>query len=164
MKGKSEKIKHERNTQSLQRIPLRSSCRSFMPFVLIVFSLLSLACGANDGILRSGKETPTQVNTGPEKTPIARDIEAMQTAGFSFIYVLRRRDGGLIDAGDRGVIRLNTAETNRRVVGDEERAVVIGSKFQLEAKNIKALYDRFAVEDYSQPPAAAANINANANK
>ena len=88
----------------------------------------------------------------------------MQTAGFNFIYVLRRKDGGLIDAGDRGVIRLNTAETNRRVVGDEDRAVVIGSKFQLDAKNIKALYDHFAVGNYSQPPAAAANVNANSNK
>lgn len=129
--------------------------------ILLLLAVFAAGCGANDNILRSGKETPAQANTGPEKTPIAKDIEAMQTAGFGFIYVLRRKDGGLIDAGDRGVIRLNTAETNRRVVGDEERAVVIGSKFQLDAKNTKALYDHFAVENYSPP---VANTNANSNK
>ena len=161
MNGKSEKIKRKGHKGKTRRTQRRALCLPFVSFALMVFSLLSLACGANDNILRSGKETPTQVNTRPEKTPIAKDIEAMQTAGFSFIYVLRRRDGGLIDAGDRGVIRLNTAETNRRVVGDEERAVVIGSKFQLEAKNTKALYDHFAVENYSPP---VANTNANSNK
>ncbi len=122
------------------------------------------ACGANEGILKSGKETPAPSNIESEKTPIAKDIEAMQTAGFSFIFVLRRKDGGTIDAEDRGVIKLNTADANRRVAADDNKAFIIGSNFQIPPKNLATLYDRFAVENYSQVPAPIAKPEANAKK
>ena len=122
-----------------------------------------MGCGANDNILRSGKDTP-QANTGSEKTPFARDLDAVRTADFSFIYVLRRKDGGKIGAEDRGVIKLNTDGIPRRVAADDDKAFILGSNFQLPPKNMMALYDRFAVENYSPPPAMAANTNANTGK
>ncbi|MEP6789238.1 MAG: hypothetical protein ABJB40_12445, partial [Acidobacteriota bacterium] len=70
----------------------------------ILFFLLVTAfgsgCGANDSILRSGKETPAPADANSQKTPIIKDIESMKTAGFTFIYVVRRKDGGVIDAAD----------------------------------------------------------------
>ena len=86
----------------------------------------------------------------------------MRTAGFTFVYVLRRKDGGVIDAEDRGVIKLNTDGIPRRVAADEDRAFILGSNFPVPPKNLMALYARFAVENYSDPPAA--NTNANAKK
>jgi len=121
-------------------------------------------CGANSTVLRSGKETPTESNAAGAVSSFATDLESMRTAKFSVILVLRRRDGGPIDGEDRGVIRLQTTDVNRRVASDDDRAFLIGSNFQLLPANMKALYDRFVVEDYSPPAVANTNASANVNK
>ena len=100
----------------------------------------------------------------PQKRAFEEDMDAMRTAGFAFIYVLRRKDGGKIDAEDRGVIKLQTVDTNRRVATDEDRAFIVGSNYQLPPQNLTALYQRFAVETYAAPPVEAANTTANSNK
>ena len=126
--------------------------------LLAVCGLLS-ACGANENILKSGKESP-QANV-ENKTPFAQELEAMRTADFSFIYVLRRKDGGKIDAEDRGVIKVQTSLANRRVAADDDKAFIIGSNTQLPPQNMMVLYDRFAVENYSPPPPPNSNTNVN---
>lgn len=130
---------------------------------LTVFLVLSAACGANDGILKSGKETPTSSNAQPTKSAFEEDLGSMRTADFSYVYVLRRKDGGKIDAEGRGVIKAQTADANRRMSSDDEKAFIIGTNTQIPPKNMMALYKHFAVEDYSPPPPVA-NTNANANK
>src|SRR5574339_78041 len=99
--------------------------------IAAVLSFFAAACGANEGVLRSGRETPVQRNSEsqPVKSSIERDIDEMRTAGFTYIYVLRRKDGQKLDAEDRGVIRQQTTDTNRRVMSDEGRAVVIGTNY-----------------------------------
>ncbi|MEP6788862.1 MAG: hypothetical protein ABJB40_10555, partial [Acidobacteriota bacterium] len=97
-------------------------------------------------------------------TPIIKDIESMKTAGFTFIYVVRRKDGGVIDAADRGVIKLNTDNVNRRVAAEDDRAFVLGSNFELPEKNFNALNSHFALENFSIPPGPPVNANVNANK
>ena len=127
------------------------------------FLVLTIAgCGANDGILKSGKETP-QANA-ETKTPFAKDLEAMQTADFQFVFVLRRKDGGVLDAEDRGVIRLHTTLANRRVAADDDKAFIIGSNNAIPPPNMLALLQRFAIENYSKPQPANTNANANSNK
>jgi len=123
---------------------------------------LAAGCGANENILRSGKETPTQANVEVKRPAFAEDLEAMKTAGFSYVYVLRRKDGGQIDAEDKKVIKANTEGVNRRVAADEYRAFLVGSNFQIPPKNMRELYEHFAIENYS-PPEQSANVNANAN-
>ena len=94
----------------------------------------------------------------------------MHTAGFTFVYVLRRKDGGSLDAEDRSVIKLQTDDANRRVAADDGRAFLVGSNFQIPAKNMTALYGRFAIEDLSpstvdhSPSPAVANTNAKISK
>lgn len=132
--------------------------------LVLIFVLLASACGANESILRSGKETPAPSDANSEKTPFAKDLEAVQTADFTFVYVLRRKDGGTIDAEDKGVIKLNTDGIPRRVAADENRAFILGSNAPIPPKNLMALYDRFAVENYSQAPTDAVNTNANTKK
>ncbi|MBP9664336.1 MAG: hypothetical protein KBD94_06905 [Pyrinomonadaceae bacterium] len=127
-----------------------------------VIGIFCAGCGANESVLKSGRETPVQANVEPAKTTIETDIEAMRTAGFTFIYVLRRKDGQKLDAEDRGVLRLQTADANRRVTSDEDKAVVIGSNYAVPPKNMFVLFDRFAVENYS-PPLLPADANAPAN-
>ena len=147
-------------TKKTRRGEKEKGRRGAMSFLFLFFLALIVAgCGANEGILKSGKETPAQANVESGKTPFASDLEAMRTAGFSFVYVLRRKDSERIDAEDRSVIKLNTADANRRVAADEDRAVIVGSNFQIPAKNMSALYARFAIDNYSQQPAA--NISTN---
>lgn len=75
-----------------------------------------------------------------------------------------------MDAGDRAVIREQTAETNRRVLADDGRAVIIGTNFQVAETKMKVLSDLFAVEgDFAAaidhtPPADNANVAGNANR
>jgi len=139
--------------------------RLTIPLSFIAFlTLFGTGCGANETILRSGKETLTQTNTANEKTAFVKDLEAMRTAGFTFIYVVRRKDNGIIDTEDVGVIRLNTVETNRRVKADNDRAVIIGSNKQVPADNLDVLNDRFLVENYSDTPIVNEKVNVNSNK
>lgn len=117
---------------------------------------LMAACGANDSILRSGKgDGNAQSNSAASaKSSFEEDIEAMRTANFSFIYVLRRKDGGVIDPEDKSVIRTQTTQANRRVSTDNGKAVIVGSNFQLAPQNMELIGQRFAVENYSPAPAA----------
>ncbi len=131
--------------------------------LLFLLSGLFTGCGANEGILLSGKETPSQINAASEKPAFTKDLEAMRTAGFTFIYVLRRKDGGTLDTDDINVIKQHTVDTNRRVKSDNDRAVIIGSNYQLLENDLAALYDRFAVEIYSDEPPVSTNVNTNSN-
>lgn len=128
--------------------------------------LTALSCGANENILKSGNETSIQTNstTINEPATFANDLAAMQTAGFSFIYELRRRDEETIDSEDVRVIKQLTVDTNRRVKTDNDRAVLIGSNFELPKENLAGLNRRFLVEDHSQPPVEEAKTDANLNK
>ena len=135
--------------------------------LLVSSGLLMAGCGANDKILQSGKDANPQSGPASTKSTLESDIEAMRTANFSFIYVLRRKDGGVIDPEDKSVIRLQTTQANRRVSSDDGKAVIVGSNFQIPAQSMAAIYQRFAVENYSPVPAApieplpAQNQNAN---
>lgn len=131
---------------------------------LLAFVLFVAACGANEGILKSGKADPSSTNAGPVLTTVEKDIGDMQTADFRFIYVLRRKDGGSIDAEDRGIIKLQTVDVNRRISSDNGKAFVVGSNTQIPAARMAALFDRFAVENYSPPPEVDSNSDVNANK
>lgn len=127
---------------------------------LFFLNLLGSGCGPNEGVLKSGKETP-QANAASDKSPFEQDLDAMRNADFIYVYVLRRKDGGMIGAEDRGVIKLHTSLANRRVSSDDDKAFIIGSNTPLPPPNLMALYDRFAVENYSQPPPANTNVNSN---
>lgn len=133
-------------------------------FFTIVFllAILFTACGPNESILQSGTNTATASNTTPSVPTVESDLADMRTADFAFIYVLRRKDGGEMDAEDRKTIRQETGDANRRISSDNGRAFLIGSNVLLSTQNMTILKERFAVEDFSPPPAA--NSNATANK
>lgn len=114
--------------------------------------LFGIGCGANEGVLKSGKETPPQASTAPVRITFANELEEFRTADFRYIYVLRRKDGGEIKGEDRSVIKLNTDGANRRVSADDGKAFIIGTNNSIPPKNIAALYEHFAVENFS--PAA----------
>lgn len=134
-------------------------------YILVSASLLFWnGCGANEGVLKSGKETPPQTSSPPGRATFASELEEFRTADFRYIYVLRRKDGSQIDAEDRSVIKLNTEGANRRVSADLGKAFIIGTNNAIPPKNITAIYERFAVENYSSVAETNANTNAKTAK
>lgn len=128
----------------------------------IAAAVLFAACGANETILKSGKETPASGNSAaPAVSSFDKDLEGVRNADFRWVYVLRRKDGGVINAEDRGVIKINTTEANRRVSSDDDKAFIIGTNTPLTPSSMLNLYGRFAVEDRSPQPTPA---DTNANK
>ncbi len=96
------KMKSSRAEPDAGKSLVRMSC---IAVFLLLSSIFNLACGANQNILRSGKETPNQTRSEYDKPTAATEVEAMQTAGFAFIYVLRRKDGAALVAEDRSLIK-----------------------------------------------------------
>ena len=130
---------------------------------IVLACLLAAACGPDDRILKSGKETPAPSNVEASRSTFEKELDDIRSANFTFIYVLRRKDGQKLDAEDRSVIRLQTVDMNRRVTADDDKAVIIGSNYQMPPKNMVTLLERFAVENYSQP-LPPANANSTVNK
>ncbi|MEP6946482.1 MAG: hypothetical protein ABJA02_11240 [Acidobacteriota bacterium] len=131
-------------------------------FAMVIVAAFA-ACGANDGILRSGKPDANAANVTPVLSSADRAVADMRTASFTAIFVVRRKDGGTMDAEDRGVIRIQTSDANRRIGTDDDKAFVIGSNHPIAAEKMAALSVRFAIEDLSPPapaePANTANVN-----
>jgi len=129
--------------------------------LLLSLSVLAGACSANQGLLQGSTNAS---NAPTPKSQFEQDMDGMQAAGFAYILVLRRKDGGKMDAEDRGFIKQQTVDTKRRVSTDDDKAFLIGSSTPLPPQNTTALYTRFAVESYSAPPEPNTNSTVNSNK
>ena len=149
------------STIKRRKVERRSKGAGLAIAAFLLWSLVS-ACGPNEGVLRSGKSDAASTNSTPTRSTIETDIEDMRTADLTYVYVLRRKDGGDIDSEDRGMIKIQTDGVNRRVSSDNGKAFVLGSKSAISADKMRALYDRFAVENYSQPESLIVNGNVNA--
>ena len=143
--------------------PVRRTSAKYIP--LLILALVCLAC-ANQTILNSSepKREPIPPSEQP-KDSFERALRGVQSGDFTYILVFRRKDGGAFDTEDKRFVKANTpAETNQFVLTDEDRAVIAGSNFPFPPENIKALGDRFNIEDYSKPEAKESNKNTNEAK
>ena len=132
---------------------------------VLVFAVLAGACSPNQRIVESNGQWSNAEANRPAATPVQssleKDIESMRTADFVFIYVIRRKDGRLLDNEDKKFASaVIPGEMNRRTVADEGRAILIGSNFRMPDDSRKLVEERFAVEDLSREPSS---VNANAN-
>ncbi len=129
-----------------------------------LYLAIVLGCGPNPRIMNSAAE---KSDAKPLATPVPPsfegDVEAMRTADFDFIYVFRRKDGGLMDGDDRVFVNENTPlETNRRKISDEGKAIILGSNFKFPPEVMQKLSDRFAFTNYSKAKDPGADANASA--
>lgn len=130
-------------------------------FAIGVFAFATtflIGCYPNQRIVNSSTGQWSNTNTNSQGTPVKstfeQDVESMRTANFVFIYVIRRKDGGPLDADDKRFASQETLDMNRRAVSDEGKAIVVGSNFKLPDENLKTLTERFAFEDLSKPDAS----------
>lgn len=141
---------------------------AFKRFIFLpVVSIVLLGCGPNKRIIESGRENPPldRPNANMERPvrSFETDLEAMRTADFGYIYVLRRMDGGSMDADDKRFLSANIpADANRRELSDEGRALLVGTNFPIPDNMLVILKERFNVTDHSQPGNRQNGANANA--
>ena len=122
--------------------------------IALLVSIASLmGCGPNEGVLKSGRPSADSSAATPARSGFEQDLSDMRDADYSFIYVLRRKDGNPLDPEDRALIRASILEVNRRVVSDDGRAAIIGTNFPVPPDKMRAIYDRFAVDNYSKTDA-----------
>lgn len=141
----------------------KRSARGFVVLGVALFCFAALACGPNPNVLRSGKETPAPVTGERPVSSFEKDLDSLRTANFEYIFALRRKDGGKLDADDKAFIKQNKpSEINRVIVSDEDKAVLAGSHFPFPPDALKLLQTRFIVEDFSS--ATEKNVNANVNR
>jgi hypothetical protein len=142
--------------------------RFFFTFLILLISFVSIGCGPNEEILKSnsnqGTSEPTaSTNSQPPYDTAEAEVQNMRTADFDFIFVLRRKDGGVMQADDKAFVRTNAPNANRRSLVDGEKAIVIGANAGTLGGVIKKLSERFNVQDFSKLRAENANSNVPAN-
>ncbi|MEO8648570.1 MAG: hypothetical protein ABI539_05330 [Acidobacteriota bacterium] len=141
-------------------------------FLSVAVLVAATACGPNQRILESSNahsNTSSDIsspvaadNAADTALTIRRDIDAMKTADFNFIFVFRRKDGGVIDNDDKQFVNRNTpAETNRRQLSDGGRAIIMGANYRWPPETIRIFGERFDVEDHSKPESEMIKPNSN---
>jgi hypothetical protein len=167
-----KKLKRNR-TEAVKRRKGEKAIFSFSKFLLfssiLILILTSFGCQPNQTILKDAAPPPTPLSTvESKKTTLEEDLLEMQTADFDYIFVFRRKDGGVFDKDDQKYLRNNTPlETNRWRKSDDGKAFIAGSGFSFTPEQMAALRNRFIVEDYSKPEfkdAANKTANTNTNK
>ena len=133
--------------------------------IVSILVLLNFGCQPNQSILNSGKSdnpaNATSQNTRPKDT-FESALGGVQRSGFSYIFVIRRKDGGQFTKEDKTYVRENSpAVTNQFVLTDEDRVVIAGSNYPFPPENLEILRKVFSVEDLS--PQKDDNVNANTN-
>jgi hypothetical protein len=159
-----KRSKQEREKRRKGEGEIFSSARLLFFSWILILVLLSFGCQPNQTILKDAAPAPTPMETVATKiTSFEQDLRDMQTANFDYIFVFRRKDGGVFDKDDRKHLRENTPpETNRFILTDEGKAFIAGSGFGFTPEQMTALQNRFIVEDFSKPEIKeAANKTAN---
>lgn len=129
---------------------------------LLILALVCFAC-ANQTILNTSepKREPIPPSEQP-KDSFERALRGVESGDFTYIFVLRRKDGGQFVGEDSRYVKANTPPgTNQFVLTDEDKTIIIGSNFPFSPENLQALSERFNVESYSKPGAEEANKNIN---
>ena len=116
------------------------------------FSILICAVFLNFACTPRSFEKPNAVPSATvedQKTQFERDLQTLKTPDLKYIFVFRRKDGGKVDGDDKKYLRTNLPVTNRILISDEEKAVIVGSNYEFPQANLEALRTRFNVEDFS---------------
>ncbi len=130
---------------------------------LVALAVFASAC-VNQTILNDGKAPETTPTEVPTPKTYESDLRAAKTAGYNFIYVVRRKDGGQIDYHDKLLLSLHTGKAQRRAASEDGKAYTIASNDPLPEADINALHQRFLISILKDSPGLAnSNQNSAAN-
>lgn len=118
-----------------------------------LLGISSFACGG--GSSQGNSNSNTHETPAPTAELKARsfesDLESVKYNTYTWVFVLRRKDGKAFDSEDIKMVRAYTrAETNQRLVSDDGKAIIMGSNFRFYPGQWDALHRMFDVQDLSE--------------
>ncbi|KXJ98299.1 MAG: hypothetical protein UZ17_ACD001002828 [Acidobacteria bacterium OLB17] len=134
--------------------------------LLSAVCLGSIAC-ANEGILKAGKTPEATPAESPTPKNFESDLRAAKDAGYLFIYLMRRKDGGKIDYHDKLLLSSHTGVAKRRAASEDGLAYTIAGNEPLPEADLNALHQRFLIsilKQDKQPANSAQNSATNSAK
>ncbi len=138
------KIKNKRKFAGQRKIV---NADQFLICTLIAAALFSFACGNRSSENTNAAATPAVAEN--KRASFENDLQTMKTANLQYVFAFRRKDGGAVDAEDKKFLRANLPATNRVILADEDKAVIVGSNYKFPPESLNVLQTRFNVEDYS---------------
>ena len=76
-------------------------------------------------------------------------LKFIRTGGFTYVYVISRKDGKPLEPEDSRFLRTNAPQVVDWVVTDDKKKAVGGTNFNLEEGNLNVIKKRLVVEDYT---------------
>lgn len=120
---------------------------------LLVLLLMILVLSGCNGASNTAPVTQAPASPTASASPLTELEEALRyvrNGGYTYIWVVSRKDGKPLDAADGAFLRKNAPQVVDWVkVNDELKQFVGGTNFNLEEGNLEALKKRFVAEDYS---------------
>ena len=119
---------------------------------LVIFLLIGLGCQPSQTVLNDRNPTPEPTAESTPEIPMddfAERLKSVQTGNFDFVYVFRRKDGGVFTTEDKQLFRENTADVNQRQLTSDGKALIVGSNYAFAPENFEVLKNEFKVENYS---------------
>lgn len=132
-------------------------------FFLVLLVSFNFACESSS--LKANTSKPEEDAAENNATSFEKDLQTMRNANFDFVYVFRRKDGGIFDGEDKKYLKANSPVfTNRFILSDENKVAIAGSSYKFEAGNLENLQKRFVIENFSKPESQQSTDNTNSNK
>ena len=122
------------------------------PKILIAVVLLFAGCGGS-APKSTNSSTPSETPTAPVPSPspqtaFEKDLQFIRNGGYTYIYIISRKDGKPLEPADSVFLRTNAPQIVDWASSDHIKAVA-GTNFNLEEGNLGALKKRFNVEAYT---------------
>ena len=126
-----------------------------LPGILIAVVLLFAGCDGgsapnNANNTSTPAETSSQAAPSPSpQTEFEKDLQFIRKGGYTYVYILSRKDGKPFEPTDSDFLRTNAPQVVDWARTDGGKKVIAGTNFNLEEGNLATLRKRYNVEDYS---------------
>ncbi|MFV0388707.1 MAG: hypothetical protein ACK5NT_08120 [Pyrinomonadaceae bacterium] len=122
-------------------------------FITLLATIL-FACGSGSSPESNQSPAPSPTVKKSESEEI---LQSFATANFDYIYEIRSKSGEALTSEDIKYISERTTQVNRRRKTDDNKAVFIGTNFDLDSTTLVDFKQRFDFDDHSR---SAAEIEA----
>lgn len=127
-----------------------------MRFLIIPIAIALLFAGCGGGSApnnANNSSTPSETSPAPVASPspqtaFEKDLQFIRNGGYTYIYIITRKDGKPLEPADSVFLRTNAPQIVDWASTDRKK-VVAGTNFNLEEGNLGLLKKRFNVEAYS---------------
>jgi hypothetical protein len=121
---------------------------------ILIIVLLFARCGGSAPKNANNSSTPSETAAAPAPAPspqteFEKDLQFIRNGGYTYIYVISRKDGKPLEPTDSDFLRKNAPQIVDWASTDGGKKVIAGTNFNLEEGNLGALKKRYNVEDYS---------------